>query len=195
MILITIIVTYLIGSFSSAYLLGKVFRNIDIRGFGSGNSGTTNAIRVMGGKIGILTFVLDLLKGIIAVLVGRFILGYNGGLIGAFFAVIGHNWPIFIGFRGGKGVATSLGALLMYSPLGTIISVFVALVIFLRTKYVSLGSMVFLSLVPIISSIIEKEFNKQFFILSLLLAIMAIIRHKDNIDRLLSGTENKFGRW
>lgn len=193
-LLLTIILTYLIGSFSSAYIIGKVARDIDIRSHGSGNSGTTNALRVMGKKFGALTFIFDFGKGILAAYIGRLILGDIGILVGGFSAVIGHNWPIFIGLRGGKGVATSLGVLLFLHWPSTIIAVSIGLVIGLTTRYVSLGSMCFLSSFPIVYAIVSKSFRKEYFILALLLAILAVIRHKSNIQRLIAGNENKLGR-
>lgn len=194
-ILLTIILSYLIGSFSSAYFIGKIARDIDIRSHGSGNSGTTNAMRVMGKKLGILTFIFDFGKGVLALLVGRFIMGDIGALIGGFAAVIGHNWPIFIGLKGGKGVATSLGVLLMLHWPSTIIAVLIGVIVGLTTRYVSLGSMCFLSSFPIIYAIISKSFQREYFILALLLAVLAIIRHRSNIQRLKAGTENRIGRW
>ncbi len=193
-IFLTILIAYGIGSFSSAYFIGRVFKNIDIRKYGSGNAGATNAIRVMGNKLGIVTFILDVLKGIIVVLVSRAILGDIGGYIGGFVAVIGHNWPIFIGFKGGKGVATSLGVIFILHWPTAIICLLLGMVIFLITRYVSLGSILFLSSTPIVNAIITKEFDKMFFITTLLLALLAIYRHKANFQRLINGTENKFGR-
>lgn len=193
-IFLTLLLAYGIGSFSSAYFIGRVFKNIDIRKYGSGNAGATNAIRVMGNKLGIVTFLLDVLKGIIVVLVSRAILGDIGGYIGGFAAVIGHNWPIFIGFKGGKGVATSLGVIFILHWPTAIICLLLGMVIFLITRYVSLGSILFLSSTPIVNAIITKEFNKMFFITTLFLALLAIYRHKANFQRLFNGTENKFGR-
>ncbi|MEW8973359.1 MAG: glycerol-3-phosphate 1-O-acyltransferase PlsY [Tissierellaceae bacterium] len=192
---LVIAISYLVGCFSSAYFIGKLARNIDIRGYGSGNAGTTNAMRVMGKKLGILTFILDVLKGIIAVYLGRLILGDIGGIVGGFFAVIGHDWPLFIGFRGGKGVATSLGVLLVMSWPSTIIAVIFGVVVALLSRFVSLGSMSFLSSYAIIYVLVDDNFNRQIFILALSLAILAIIRHRSNIQRIVAGNENKLGRW
>ena len=191
---IVILISYLIGSFSSAFFIGKIFMKIDIREFGSGNAGATNAIRVMGKKLGFSTFILDVFKGILAVLISRAILGDNGGYIGGIFAVLGHNWPLFIGFKGGKGVATSLGVILIFHPLTAIVCVLLGMTTTLITRFVSLGSIVFLVLTPIVNAIITEEFNKQFFITTLLLALLAIYRHKANFKRIASGTENKIGR-
>lgn len=189
--IITIIVAYLIGCFSSAYIVGRIFKKIDIRKYGSGNVGSTNALRVMGAKLGIFTFLLDVLKGVIAVLIGRLILGDIGGLLGGLFAVIGHDWPVFIGFKGGKGVATSIGALLVLYGYITIIPLIITIVCIIITKYVSLGSMIFLVLTPISYAVFSKPFEIEFFIVSLVLAIIGVIRHKENIKRLIKGNENK----
>lgn len=194
-LLLTIILSYLIGSFSSAYFIGKIARDIDIRSHGSGNSGTTNAMRVMGKKLGVLTFIFDLGKGILAVYIGGLIMGDIGALIGGLGAVIGHNWPIFIGLKGGKGVATSLAVLLMLHWPSTVIAVLIGVIVGLTTRYVSLGSMCFLSSFPIVYAIISKSFQKEYFILALLLAILAIISHRSNIKRLIAGNENRIGRW
>lgn len=191
---IVILLSYLIGSFSSAFFIGKAFLKIDIREFGSGNAGATNAIRVMGKKLGIATFILDVFKGMLAVLIAKAILGSNGGYIGGVFAVIGHNWPILIGFKGGKGVATSLGVILMFHWPTAIICVLLGMIVSLITRFVSLGSIVFLTSAPIVNAIITPNFNKQFFITTLILAFLAIYRHKANFQRIASGTENKFGR-
>ena len=191
---IVILLSYLIGSLSSAFFIGKVFMKIDIREFGSGNAGATNAIRVMGKKLGIATFILDVFKGMLAVLISKAILGSNGSYIGGILAVIGHNWPILIGFKGGKGVATSLGVILMLHWPTAIICVLLGMTVSLITRFVSLGSIVFLSSAPIVNALITPKFNKQFFISTLILAFLAIYRHKANFQRIASGTENKFGR-
>ncbi len=193
-VILTIIISYLIGCFSSAYFIGKVFKKIDIRGYGSGNSGATNALRVMGLQLGALTFVFDILKGVVAVLIGRKILGTNGDLVGGFFAVIGHNWPVFIKFKGGKGVATSIGALMMINLPTFVIAASIGLLLVFITRYVSLGSLCFLLSTPIIYLILNKDISIEYLIFTLLLGTLSVIRHKDNIKRLREGNENKIGR-
>ena len=192
-LIIIALLSYLIGCFSSAYFVGKVFKRIDIRAHGSGNVGSTNAMRVMGKKLGILTFLLDFSKGIIAVLIGYWVLEFNGGLIASIFVVIGHDWPVFIGFRGGKGVATTLSALAILNFPTALIAIIIGVVVAIISKYVSLGSIVFLSLIPIISTMMTKSFNKQLFITTIILALIGIYRHKENIKRIIKGTENKIG--
>lgn len=192
--IITILTGYLIGCFSSAYFVGKISKGIDIRLHGSGNAGATNALRVMGLRLGAITFLLDALKGIVAVIIGRLIMGYNGALICGFLAVVGHNWPVFLQFKGGKGVATSIGVLASLHLPSALLAAPVAIILILITKYVSLGSLVFLASVPITYALTAGDFKKQYFVLALLLALLSIIRHKKNIERLLAGNENKIGR-
>ncbi|MDR7869864.1 MAG: glycerol-3-phosphate 1-O-acyltransferase PlsY [Tissierellaceae bacterium] len=193
-IFLSIIIGYLIGCFSSAYFVGKMSKGIDIRLHGSGNAGATNALRVMGLKLGALTFFMDAFKGIIAVIAGRLIMGYNGGLICGFFAVIGHNWPVFLQFKGGKGVATSIGVLASLHFISALAAAPLAILLIFITRYVSLGSMIYLISVPISYALVASEFNKQHFILALLLALLSIYRHRSNIQRLLTGNENRIGR-
>lgn len=186
-------ISFLIGSFSSAYVLGKMFKKVDIRGYGSGNAGATNALRVFGKKIGGLAFILDVLKGVLAVYIGGNILGYNGELIGGLFAVVGHNWPVFLKFKGGKGIATSFGVLLsIHWPIAIISLIFFLLVVII-TRYVSLGSILSAILVPILGLVTNKPFNRNFFIVTFILAILAIYRHRSNIERLIHGKEYKIG--
>lgn len=194
-IILLIIISYLIGCFSSAYLIGKIFRKMDIRCYGSGNAGATNAMRVMGKKLGVLTFLLDFSKGIIAVLIGYRMMGYNGGLVAAVFAVIGHDWPIFLGFKGGKGVATTIGCFAVLNFPLALISVIIGITVGLTSKFVSLGSIVFLSTVPILKVLFfSSNLNNGFLITSIILAIIGIYKHRSNIKRLLEGNENRIGR-
>lgn len=190
---IIILFSYLIGCFSSAYFLGKVSKNIDIRSYGSGNAGATNALRVLGKKMGILTFVLDILKGIIAVFLGQFILGVNGGLLASIFVVVGHNFPIFLGFKGGKGVATSLGVLLVLNWQTGLICLLIGVVFIVITRYVSLGSVMASITAPIIIVLTSDSIDKSLYLTTLLLALLSIFRHKANIIRLFKGEENKLG--
>lgn len=187
------LISYFIGNFSSAYILGKIFQKKDIRNYGSGNAGATNALRVFGKKLGGITFILDVLKGILAVYIGEKMMGYNGKLIASIFVVLGHNWPVFLKFKGGKGIATSLGVIFLLHWSTAIICTAIGVAIIIITRYVSLGSIIAAGLVPIIGSILNRPFNKDFFITTLILAILAIYRHKDNINRLLKGEEFKLG--
>lgn len=190
---IVAILSYVIGSFSSAYILGKVLKNQDIRAYGSGNAGATNAVRVFGKKIGTMAFILDVLKGILAVYIGNRILGYDGKLIAGFFVVIGHNWPVFFKFKGGKGIATSFGVLLSIHWPTAVLTLMLFIVTAITTRYISLSSISSAFVAPIVILIVKRPFDSKFFLMTLLLAILAIFRHRSNIKRLLEGKEYRIG--
>jgi len=188
------ILAYIIGSFSSAYVIGRVFKKIDIRKLGSGNPGTTNAMRVMGRKFGLMTFALDFIKGMVASLVGLYIYGYYGGLLASLFVVIGHNWPVFFKFKGGKGVATTIASLAVLQFNLTLISVIIGVLVAAFSRYVSLGSIVFFTINFILSLTGIIRFDIYTQIIYFLLFVLGLFRHKENIKRLVSKTENKIGR-
>lgn len=186
--------SYLIGSFSSAYIVGKLFMKIDIRNHGSGNAGATNAVRIMGKKLGVLTFLMDFAKGIVAVLLGSYLHASLGGYVSALFAVIGHNWPVFLSFKGGKGIATTIAVMAVLSFPTTLLSVAIGILTAFVTRYVSLGSVIFLSVLFILTAL-GIFVNDQYLVaLTLILALLGYYRHKENIKRLLAGNENKIGR-
>lgn len=193
-ILLVALISYIIGNFSTSYILGKLIKKTDIRTKGSGNAGATNALRVFGKKIAILTFLLDALKGVIAVIIGEMIFGYTGGLIAGVFAVIGHDFPIALKFKGGKGIATTIGAATFISPIPAIIAIIIGIIIIIKTKYVSLGSVSAISLVPFIALLIVRPFDLKYILFLIALAILAIGRHNSNIKRLLNGEESKIGQ-
>lgn len=197
MVFLVAAIGYLIGCFSSAYFVGKIFKSIDIREHGSGNSGSTNALRVMGIRAGALTFILDILKGVAGAFIGYKLSGEIGLVIGGGFTVIGHNWPVFLNFKGGKGVATSLGVYLLINPKVLIVSALLGIIVIIASKYVSLGSLVILVSYPIfyysLEKIMDYSLDLKVLILAMYLALMAISRHKSNIERLLAGKENKIG--
>lgn len=188
------VLSYLIGSFSSAYVVGKLFMKIDIRKHGSGNAGATNAVRIMGKKLGVLTFLMDFTKGIAAVLIGLYIHNELGGYLSALFAVIGHNWPIFLNFKGGKGIATTIAAMAVLSFPTTLLSVIVGILTAVITRYVSLGSIVFLTVLFLLTSIGVFIKDPYLTALTFFLAILGFYRHRENIKRLLAGNENRIGR-
>jgi glycerol-3-phosphate acyltransferase PlsY len=185
-----IVIGYLIGSIPFSFIIGKMLNNIDIRKHGSGNAGATNAFRVLGLKGGVLSFIGDFGKGVFAVLIGKYFLGLDGGLLTGLFAVIGHCYPITLKFKGGKGVATTAGIIIAVNPIiGIILMVFQLSIVYF-TRYVSLASVLAAAFFPMISYLFKME--KNFIILSIFLAIFIIYRHKSNIKRLLKGTESKF---
>ncbi|KKY00142.1 hypothetical protein VN21_15745 [Paraclostridium benzoelyticum] len=194
--LIIILVSYFIGSISTSYIIAKRMMGVDIRTQGSGNAGSTNVLRTLGKKAGIMTFVGDLLKGVIAVLIAKVISTIahtdvaTASYIAVVFVVIGHNWPIYLGFRGGKGVATSLGAMIAVNPVIALSCFAFFILIVYVTKYVSLGSVLSICTSPIIMFFIG---NYKGLAVALFLSASVIFKHRENIKRLLNGTERKIG--
>ncbi len=189
--IIVVIISYLIGNLSFAYILGKFIMKKDVRDYGSGNSGATNAIRAFGAKIGVWAFVGDVLKGVVAVLIGKVIGEEYGGYLAGAFVIIGHNWPALLNFKGGKGVATTIGVMLTINPFVSLICFAIGLTIAVLTRMVSLGSIIGMSLAPIVILIFVRPFNTQLFVFCLFVVSMSIFRHKENIKRLIAGKENK----
>lgn len=191
--ILCLLIGYLLGCFQTAFIIGKFRKNIDIRQYGSGNSGTTNAIRVMGWKFGALTFLGDISKAVIAVLLTSY-LWHNplAGFYAGIGTIIGHNWPIFLKFKGGKGIASTIGVVLAVDYRIGLYMIAVLAITILISKYVSLGSVLMVITIPIQMYIFHKA-ETEFIILGLILMAFALFRHKSNIKRLLSGTENKLG--
>lgn len=197
---------YLLGSVSFALILGKM-KGIDIRTIGSGNVGATNVGRALGKKWGILCFLLDLLKGLVPVLGYRLSAGEIGGTTGVFMwiavaaaAVLGHVFPVFLRFKGGKGVATSFGAVLGFWPALTLAGLAGLLVWYVTVKlssYVALGSVLAAIALPILALLIGMSWGiplDELLVLvgmAALLSLLVVVRHKSNIARMLAGTESK----
>lgn len=186
-----IIIAYFLGNISGGMIFGKLLFNKDIRDYGSKNAGTTNALRVFGIKAGALTFIVDLLKSILACFIGMKLLGLNGVLLAGIFVVIGHNWPIFLNFKGGKGIASSFGFIIFLDYKIAIVAILIFVTIVILTKYISLASMITTTLVLPISYIFFKYRNIYVLLTLLFLASLSIYRHKSNIIRLINGNENK----
>lgn len=195
-LLLTLVIGYLLGSISTGVILSRVFGHKDIRSQGSGNSGTTNMLRVMGKKFALLTFVGDLLKGIIAVLIGKALLGTQAGeIVGAFGAILGHNFPLYFGFKGGKGIATSFGCLLIVFPLQTLCAFGVFLLLVATTRYVSAGSLGAAVTLPFFI-MFTTPCDPVIWCSVIAICLLAIWRHYPNIKRLMNHTESKlsFGK-
>lgn len=200
MIVVLAIVSYLIGSINFSIILSRIIGGKDIRQSGSGNAGATNMLRTYGKKMGVITLLFDVLKGIIVILIARLVrdklgvdfeaLDYIAGVC----VVLGHNFPLYFGFKGGKGVATSLGVVLMLDwKVGLIVAV-CAILIMAVTKYVSLGSILggaAFIVVEIIKALVTKSFNIAEIVCVVIIGGLLIARHHANIKRLTSGTENK----
>lgn len=194
--LIIIIIAYLLGNISTSYIVAKRLAGVDIRTQGSGNAGSTNVLRTLGKKAGALTFAGDVIKGLAAVSIARLI-AYGVHMdqsVCAYLAVVavvlGHNYPVFLGFKGGKGVATSLGSMLGMNPLVALMCLGFFIIIVAITKYVSLGSILGIGLSPII---MLMNHNTKGVLVTLFLTLSVIITHKENVKRLLNGTERKIG--
>jgi len=186
-----IIIAYILGNISGGMIFGKLLFNKDIRDYGSKNAGTTNALRVFGIKAGALTFIVDLLKSILACFIGMKLLGLNGVLLAGIFVVLGHNWPVFLNFKGGKGIASSFGFIIFLDYKIAIVAIIIFITIVVLTKYISLGSMLTTTLVLPISYIFFEYRNIYVLLTFLFLASLSIFRHKSNIIRLVNGNENK----
>jgi len=190
------LIGYLIGSVSPSYLLGKWLRGIDLRNYGSGNVGATNAFRVLGPGPGITAFILDATKGAAAVLVAAVIWRQTYHLelvkvLGGVAAICGHNWTVFLKFKGGKGVATSAGVMGALVPPVIIILLVIFLLIVFLTRYVSLGSVTVAILLPFLVWL--REGKGIIAYLSIFVALFVVVRHIPNLKRLLAGKEHKFG--
>ena len=187
---ILFILAYLVGSIPNALWIGKMFKNIDVRDFGSGNVGATNAARVLGWKLGVMVLLFDAFKGMIFIIIARkFGLSDIYVVLIGLAAIFGHSYSIYLKFKGGKAVATSLGVMLVLIPKVIIILVIVFLLIVIFSGYVSLASISVAGLLPILTYIM---YNNIIALLSLVVGILVIWRHKSNIKNLLEGKEDKF---
>lgn len=203
MYVIMAIIAYAIGSISFSVIISRKMAGFDVREKGSGNAGSTNMLRSVGKKAALLTLVCDILKGVVSVLlaliIGKINSNVDGAIlveIAAFFVVLGHTFPIFFEFRGGKGVATSLGVLLLINwKIGLICLVF-ALILMALTRMVSLGSISAAILFPVLCIFITDCYlvpqnHLSYIIFAIIMAVFIAYNHRSNIKRLLNGTENK----
>lgn len=222
------VIAFLIAATPFGLIIGRIVRGIDIREHGSGNIGTTNVFRVLGKKPGIVCLILDILKGFVPVVLAINLLQFGDHrpwpplpfldgwahhlpaskqlfvqvihIITALFAILGHNFSPWLGFKGGKGIATSLGVLIALMPAGAAVLLLLFIGVFLTTRYVSLASIVAAGSLPIVTlwgswhhgKIQDGTWNVPLFIFSLLVGFLAIWKHRSNIQRLRNGTENRF---
>jgi glycerol-3-phosphate acyltransferase PlsY len=202
---IVVIASYLLGSIPFGYLAGRM-AGIDIRNCGSGNVGATNVIRTLGKGYGYPVFALDFLKGLGAVkmsilIATRMQSEWNPpemfGIVAAISSVLGHSFPVWLGFKGGKGVATSAGALLGLAPVAALVGVAIWIVTFWLTRYVSVASIAAAAALPfviLITTWLSRTTGKLLFYSSVCLAVVVIWRHRSNLSRLIHGTEPRFNR-
>ena len=205
-VVVIAIIAYLLGSINPSIILSKLLKKEDIRTQGSGNAGTTNTLRVLGKGPAAIVLLIDVLKAVVAVLLGTWIASLGNYTAEEFLklhdyaimasgigAILGHNWPIYYGFKGGKGVATSLGVLLVIEwKIGLVCLIF-ALAVIILSRMVSLGSISTAILYPVLVCVLGEAFSDKWLYIafSLILAVFVLFRHRSNIKRLLSGTENK----
>lgn len=195
------VISYFIGSIPFGFLVAKIVKGIDIRQVGSGNPGATNVTRVMGKSYGILVFILDMLKGLIPVFIFDHYFADHEHSLSLIFCgasvICGHAFPVFLGFKGGKAVATGCGVFLWLAPVSLMISVAIWLLAVSVSRYISMGSILSSIVLVICTLVLEKDPFGQgisLTLFSVFISILIIIRHKSNIKRLLNGTESKIGK-
>lgn len=195
--LICIVIGYFIGCIQSAYLVGKLMGHIDIRQYGSGNAGSTNVLRVMGKKAALFTFISDVLKPLVAILICRIIFKDEPRISVVLYSglgvILGHIWPVFLKFKGGKGVASAV-SLIYFGLLDwkvTCIIIVLWIVSVSITKYVSLGSVLFSISIPVLFALFN--YNIEYISIGAVIMALIVYKHIPNIKRLLNGTESKLG--
>ncbi len=208
-VFLCIVIPYLLGSLNFGVMISREHYKDDVRTHGSGNAGATNMLRTFGWKAAVLTMAGDMLKAVVAVGLGYLIIGANhqitdeatgqvlyyrdqfGAAIAGLFVMLGHMFPIFFKFKGGKGVATSGMVILMISPITCLFCLIVFLIVVIGTRYVSLGSVMAMCLYPILLSAFSGEQNPTARIMSVIMAVLVVFMHRENLKRLVNHTESK----
>ena len=194
LLIVSCVLAYLLVSVSSGILVSKLAKGPDLRTVGSKNTGASNVQRTMGWKYGLITFFADALKGVFACLIAELLTGdHMAALPAGLCCVVGHNWPVFFGFKGGKGVATTVGVMLYCFPIPALFCVAGTVALIAVFRYISLGSL-FMVVSFAVASIFFSNGNLWIILWACALMIMCVIRHHANIGRLLNGTENKLGK-
>ncbi len=194
---VVIILAYLVGSLSWGYMLLRWRLGTDVRQYGSGRTGMSNVLRTGGGKMAALVFALDVGKGVLAVMMAKEATGASGAEVAAALAaLVGHNWPVFLGFRGGRGILTALGGLSMMAPVPAVVATAVWVATAFGSRYISLGSIIGVvagaaSLIALV--MLAGWYSQTYMIFAGVAAVMIIWQHRDNIQRLLQGNERRIG--
>ena len=197
-IILTLLLGYIFGCFSTGYFIGKLYK-VDIRKYGSGNVGMTNALRTLGAKAGAITLLGDLLKAVVPILIVKFLIFKNNEYIDLLTlytglgVVLGHNYPVWLKFKGGKGIASTCGVLISFDPWIILAGLPLFVLLVAVTKYVSVGSLSIALLFPIWIAI-RHPGDIHMIILALVFTLLAFIKHRSNIKRIIEGTENKIGQ-
>jgi len=187
--ILVVLLCYILGSIPFSYIFSRVLGGVDIRAKGTGNVGATNVLRTLGIKIAVASLLGDLLKGVAAAWLGLHFGGQGLAAICATMAVVGHCWPIFLRFRGGKGVATSCGILMVLMPVIGLIASATFVIVIAISRYVSLGSICTAAILPVVVLLTNQPW--PYIVMTFVLAAMVLFRHRANIERLRQGTEKK----
>lgn len=188
---------YLLGSVQSGLIVGQIYRGVDVREYGSGKTGFTNTLRMFGLGAALIVVLFDIAKGALPILIGRFVFDDSlGAALGGMAAVVGHTWPVFAGFRGGRGVATSFGAFLAVAPMAALVTLVIGGAVLAATRYVSLMSITamlvgFLTLGVFVS---VGWTDPEYLLFGIVVTLSVEINHLENLKRLLRGTEPKIGQ-
>ncbi len=192
--IISAVAAYLLGSVSTGLLVARFAHGPDLHSVGSGSTGASNVQRTMGWKYGLITFAGDALKAVAACLLGRWLTGeHTCALLCGLAVVIGHNWPVFFGFKGGKGVASSCGVMVCCYPIPAVICFVLTVGLIALLRYISVGSMFMLTLYAVLVSVFWSGGNPAVILWAVVMAVLCIWRHRSNISRLIHGNENKLG--
>jgi glycerol-3-phosphate acyltransferase PlsY len=189
-IILSMTIGYIVGSIPFSYLIAKLFTKQDLRKIGSGNIGTTNVIRLAGLKIGILAFLLDFMKGIFVFLIVIALFNYDLAIIASAFAVIGHSYSIFMNFKGGKGVATTFGSIVVTNPINALILITIHFTLLYAFRYMSLSSVIAAISFPLLALVTDNDLVYRLYAFSM--SLFVIYRHRGNIVRLIKKEEPKF---
>lgn len=194
-LILSCFISYLLGSLSGGIITSKLANGPDLRTVGSKNTGASNVQRTMGWKYGLITFFFDSVKGILACWIAELLTGdHMASLLAGICCVIGHNWPVFFRFKGGKGVATTGGVMLYCFPVPALFCIALTILIIAIFRYISLGSIILVISFAVLITFFYSSSNPWVIIWACALMLMCIIRHHANISRLLHGTENKLGQ-
>ena len=187
------VIGYLLGNIPSGVLIARGYGIGDIRKHGSGNTGTTNVLRTLGWLPSVLTLVCDCLKGYVACLIGKWLGGDAGMLVGGLSAILGHDFPVFMGFKGGKGIATSLGLIIAINPWIALAELIVQIIAVGLTRYMSIASLITTVAFPVLVALMERgrENYAMFIIAACIVSALSLFGHRSNIQRLIRGDENR----
>ena len=191
-----VVFSYLVGSLSFGYMLLRWRLGMDVREFGSGRTGMSNVLRTGGGKAAAIVLALDIAKGVVVVIMAREVAGTSvSEVVAALIALVGHNWPVFLGFRGGRGILTALGGLSMMTPVPAIVATATFLVTALGSRYISLGSIigVLAGAASLVGLALTGWYSTTYMLFAGAAAVMIIWQHRDNINRLIHGNERRLG--